>query len=166
MAAKIEASGRHLEFPTLSINITINPIGELDPKTLYSRWDFVSILPTSWDIGTSSFAAAILDSHFRFGRTSFILVPMDYLTQKTRGSWWNLVSISIPGCWDLGVTTALSTSVFVCKFIRDEHLKKCVHKTRNNNELRGIRKRLKESTRKKYAVYKIQGAPFEIRGLT
>ena len=46
------------------------------------RWNFVASLFTSWDIVTSGFVAAILDSHFRLSRVAFSIVSLYWWIQN------------------------------------------------------------------------------------
>ena len=97
------ANARHLEFP-ISVLVAQN--------YNQSRWIAgsrklgiavkLSFLSCLLSIGTSGVEAAKLDSHFRFSRTLFILVPFDYLTPKTWGICRTFVSISPCRSWDLG----------------------------------------------------------------
>ena len=65
--------------PVRSRNNTDSPIGLLDLKNhSFSRWNFFSIMSTSWDRSFYGFGCRhFWISHFQLSRTTFLVIPWD-----------------------------------------------------------------------------------------
>ena len=80
--SSLEATILDFPLPVRTCNVLDCSVGLLDLKNMDMAFEIV-FLSCLQAMGTFGLKAAILDFHFRFRRTAFLLIPLDGLTPKT-----------------------------------------------------------------------------------